>query len=107
MIKVIFFGSSSYVIPILDALHNNCTLNLVVTTEKVLNDPVLKYSAIHKIPYLSLSSLSDPDFNLKLLNFETEVGIVADFRLFIPPFLLNAFSKGLLNIHPSLLPKYR
>lgn len=107
MIKIIFFGSSNYVIPIVEALNSNFTLYLVVTTENSLKEPVPKYCASNKIPYVSLSSLTDPGFNLKLLNFEIDVGIVADFGLFIPPFLINAFHNGLLNIHPSLLPQYR
>lgn len=107
MTNVVFFGSSSYAVPVIETLNTNFTLNLAVTTENSINDAVPKYCIANKIPYVSLSTLSDKDFNLLLLKYETEVGIVADFRLFIPPFLLNAFPKGLLNIHPSLLPKYR
>lgn len=104
--KIVFFGSSKFVIPIIEILHKNLDLTLVVTTEKQVNEPVFSYCTAHNTPYISVSS-SKQIINLKSSIVNPSLGIVADFGLILPPEILNIFPKGILNIHPSLLPKYR
>lgn len=57
--------------------------------------------------YLTHTELSSPDF---LLNFLRERDIhaiiLAGYLKLIPQFLLDAFPKRIINIHPALLPKY-
>ncbi|OGH20121.1 MAG: hypothetical protein A3D74_01160 [Candidatus Levybacteria bacterium RIFCSPHIGHO2_02_FULL_37_13] len=106
-LKIIFFGSSKFVIPIIEVLQKNFDLALAVTTEKNPTDPIPSYCAINKIPYLSVSSFSDPELNSQLSNVNCQLAMLADFGLFIPNEILNIFPKGIINIHPSLLPKYR
>ncbi len=106
-LKIIFLGSSKFVIPILEVLQENFDLKLVLTTEKNPSDAVPDYCIKNKIPYFSASSLSDPTFNSQLSTFNSPVAVLADFGLLVPKDVLNAFPKGILNIHPSLLPKYR
>ncbi len=123
--KIIFFGSSQHVIPIIDALQNNYDLSLVLTTENpalpagrpkgdlalqgdaLQSYPVVKYCVENKIPYLSVSNLSDHNTKYLILNTQSPVAILADFGLIIPQSILNMFPMGIINIHPSLLPKYR
>jgi methionyl-tRNA formyltransferase len=104
--KIVFFGSSAYVVPVIDKLKDNFEIELAVTTEKE-DGTVPKFCVEHKLPYLSVSSLSDPKFNSELLNLNSELAVLADFGLIIPEAILNKFKYGILNIHPSLLPKYR
>ena len=114
-IPIIFFGSSKFVIPILEVLRKNFDLKLVLTTEnpnlalqgEALQTPVIRYCVKNKIPYLSISNLSDPTLNSQLSTLNSEVAVLADFGLILPDKILNAFPKGIINIHPSLLPKYR
>lgn len=101
--KVVFYGVSNYVLPILEVLN----VVLIVTTEKNLTDPVISYALKNNIPYLSVSNLSQPEIINKLKEKVTEVAILADFGLIVPPRILNLYPKGIINIHPSLLPKYR
>lgn len=103
--NIIFFGSSSYVIPVIEILNKNFDLSLIVTTEQNETDAVSSYCIKNKINYLSVSSVKELSSKLSVLN--PQLGVVADFRLIIPPDILNLFKKGVLNIHPSLLPKYR
>jgi methionyl-tRNA formyltransferase len=102
--KITFFGGSSYVIPIIDTIKQD--LSLIVTTEKAPNEPVISFCETNKLPYFSISSFED---NLKsvILNLKSPLAIVASFGLMLPSELLNSFEYGALNIHPSLLPKYR
>jgi len=105
-LKITFFGGSKYVIPILEKLKKNFDIELVVTTEKE-KGAVLNFCVSQDIPCLSVSSLSDKKIKDKILNTKSELAIVADFRCIIPKEILNHFKLGILNIHPSLLPKYR
>ena len=102
--KITFFGGSSYVIPIIDAIKQD--LSLIVTTEKAPNEPVISFCKTNKLPYLSISSFEDNHKSL-ILNLKSPLAVVADFGLMIPKNLLDHFEHGVLNIHPSLLPKYR
>ncbi|MDP2638206.1 MAG: methionyl-tRNA formyltransferase, partial [Candidatus Levybacteria bacterium] len=116
--NIVFFGSSKQVIPIIEVLRKNFDLKLVLTTEdpkpnlasqdQVLRSyPVVKYCLENKIPYLSVSTLSDQKVKSQLLSVNCQIAILADFGLIIPQEILNAFPKGIINIHPSVLPKYR
>jgi methionyl-tRNA formyltransferase len=105
-LKIIFFGSSCYVLPIIKILKDNFDLKLVITTEKE-NGVVPNYCKKNQIQFLSASTLSNPDLKSLILNFKSPVAVLADFGLIIPDSILNAFSKGIINLHPSLLPEYR
>ena len=104
--KIVFFGSSGYVLPVIEKLKKDFEIELVVTTEKE-DGAVTKYSIEHEIPYVSVSSLSDQNTRYKILNTKSELAVLADFGLIIPETILHKFKYGILNIHPSLLPKYR
>ncbi|OGH23540.1 MAG: hypothetical protein A3J69_01700 [Candidatus Levybacteria bacterium RIFCSPHIGHO2_02_FULL_42_12] len=112
--NIVFFGSSPYVLPILEVLKSDFGVSLVVTTasdaataEKNLTDPVIAYAISQRIPHFSIKNFSSPDTINNILNTKSQVGVLAFFGLLIPPALLNGFSKGIVNIHPSLLPRLR
>ncbi len=111
--SIVFFGSSKFVIPILEVLRKNFDLKLVLTTERLAfqgqawEAAVINYCVKHKISYISVSNLSDQKVKSQLLNINCQLAVLADFGLIIPEDILNAFPKGIINIHPSLLPKYR
>jgi methionyl-tRNA formyltransferase len=105
--KVVFFGSSNYVLPVIEKLKKNFEIELVITTEKELKDPIIAYCKKNQLSYLSTNNLLDQDTKYKILNTKSELAVLADFGLILPNEVLNKFVKGILNIHPSLLPKYR
>lgn len=105
--KVVFFGSSRYVVPVIEMLNNNFDLPLVVTTEQSRMDAVPFYCIAKKIDCLTITKSSDLISNYQIEGVQASVGIVADFGLLIPEQVLNIFELGMINIHPSLLPKYR
>jgi methionyl-tRNA formyltransferase len=45
--------------------------------------------------------------NYEIQRIKADIGIVADFGIIIPEQIINSFPKGMANIHPSILPKYR
>lgn len=105
--KVVFFGSSRYVVPVLEMLHNNFDLPLVVTTEQGSSDPIPFFCKTRKINFLSVRRSADLVQSFDIAQSEAPIGIVADFGLILPQKVLDMFPEGMINIHPSLLPKYR
>ena len=62
----------------------------------------------HSIPVQTLSSFKDQNAIKKFLkNFHIDVVIVVSYGLIIPSYFLNWFSNRIVNIHTSLLPKWR
>ena len=105
--NIVFFGSSKYVIPIIEVLRKNFDLKLIITTERNPTDSITYYSIKHKVPYLSTTSLSISNLKSYIINLKSPLAILASFGAIIPEEILNIFPKGIINIHPSLLPKYR
>lgn len=105
--KTIFFGSSKYVLPTIEMLKADFGLSLVVTTEKNPTDAVPSFCNSHDIPYLSVKNLKDENVFKQIKSEEALVGVLGYFGLIVPQKLLDIFPKGIINIHPSLLPKYR
>lgn len=104
-----FLGRSKYVIPIIEVLKNKFNLSFIITSEKDPNEPVVKYAIENKIPYFSVSSSSDLT---KIINSQASINkidvcVLANLGLILSNSVLESFKYGVLNIHPSLLPKYR
>lgn len=84
-LKVVFFGTPDFVNPVLDALKENFDVVMEV-----------------RDPSADLSRLTE---NLQAL--QPDLIVVAAFGKIIPKSILDIPKYGSLNIHPSLLPKYR
>jgi len=103
--KTIFFGGSSFVIPIIDTLKKN----FVVKNE---NDPLINYCKLNNINFevnghLKYTKERSLEKDTQIFNKDFDLGIVADYGVYIPNDVLSFYKKGILNIHPSLLPKFR
>ncbi len=103
----IFFGASTFVIPIIAYLQNDYDLKLVVTTEKETADAIPQYCKQHHIPYICVKTLKDNDVLKRLSSYHVSFAVLAYFGLIIPKSMIPLFPKGIINIHPSLLPAYR
>jgi methionyl-tRNA formyltransferase len=116
--KVTFFGTSDRSIPILESLKRSCELVLIVTKEdvrfgrrQVLKETEVKrWAKKNKIKFLTISSLKENDLSQVIEHIKSsksDFGLVCDFSFIIPQELINEFKGSLINIHFSLLPKYR
>src|SRR3989344_8143411 len=112
--RIIFFGTPYYVLPILDALNKACKersgespIAGVVTQppKPVGRKKILQYSAVDKWAHKrSIKILRDLDIK----NFpKADIGILASYGNIIPKEVINHFPQGILVIHPSLLPEFR
>jgi len=112
-IKVVFFGTPEFVVSIPKALKASFGLLACVTAsdkpvgrKKVLTpSPIKVWANENKIPVIDSPSLSE--ITRKVKDLKPDVGILAAYGKIIPQELISAFPKGILVIHPSLLPKYR
>lgn len=114
--NIVFFGTPDFVLPVAQSLlyTENFKLCAVVTnperpvgrTQTLTPSPVKEWSIDHNIPVLTPENL-DENFKLKIKNFKSDLGILAAYGKIIPQELIDVFPKGILVIHPSLLPKYR
>lgn len=104
--KIVFFGASKFVIPIIELLMENFELILVITTEKKSSDAVPFFCNNKKVPFISVS-----EFNHEIVSTlkekKTTTGVLAYFGMILPKEILDIFPRGIINIHPSLIPLYR
>ncbi len=113
--KCVFFGNDTFSIPALLALVSKGYVPLIVTNpwkprgrgKKLLPTPVESVGRELNLPVLyAPQKLSSQQFIECLRLWGAEWGVVVAFRI-LPAEVLSVFKKGLLNIHPSLLPAYR
>ncbi len=115
--KIIFFGTPEFATDVLDTLEMHAlTPALIVTTEDkpvgrkmILTSPPTKQWADKRhIPTLQLRTLRTQESVDAINSYGPfDVGIVASYGKIIPQQVLDIPKKGMLNIHPSLLPKHR
>jgi len=114
-ITFLFFGSSTMSIYVLDELEKAGYLPAAVVTtpdkhvgrKQVLTPTPVKAWAIKKnIPVFAPQKL-DAHFADTLKNTKADLFIVASYGKIIPETVLSIPPQQTLNVHPSLLPKYR
>ena len=115
---IVFFGSDDFAAKVLDALFkNNLPVSVVITvpdkpkgrSKKLAPTPVKEYMlAEHPdIPLYQPAKVSSPEFVSELKEKKPELFIVAIYSQFLRQNILDVPSIGTINVHPSLLPKYR
>ncbi len=104
--KIVFFGSGKFIVPVIEILNESFDLTLVVTTEKNQNDPVVKFCNLNSIPLLTVAKFTEEHI-MVIEKRKARIGVLASFGIIVPDNLLSIFEFGIINIHPSLLPKYR
>lgn len=117
LIRIVFFGSSKHSIPVLQSLLDipEYKVAAIVTQpdkptgrKHILTPtPVKTFALRHYLEVLTPSDLKSASFVTKIKNLKVSLLIVADYRLLLPKEILDIPKYGGLNLHPSLLPKYR
>ncbi|KKU70685.1 MAG: Methionyl-tRNA formyltransferase [Parcubacteria group bacterium GW2011_GWA2_47_21] len=114
-IRFVFFGTGDFAVGILDVLEQAGLLpNLIITTPdapkgrglKMTPSPVKEWAGKKDTPTISPRKL-DSTLNNRLRAADSAIFIVADYGKIIPKPILEIPPRGALNVHPSLLPKYR
>ena len=115
--KIIFMGTPLFSVPILKSLYQNGYSISVVYTQppqksqrgqKINKSPIQGISETLKIDYRTPSSLKNnkEEYNY-IKELDADLAIVVAYGQIIPKEYLNLVKKGFINIHASLLPKWR
>lgn len=114
--KIVFFGTSNFALPILETLHNHHDISLVVTTldahvgrkQELTESPVSALAKDMEILTLKPESLkNNAELVEQLKKVDADLFVVASYGKIIPEEILNIPKYKTINTHPSLLPKYR
>lgn len=114
--KVVYMGTPDFAVPPLRALVKAGYEVVGVVTQpdkpkgrsKTLLPPPVKEEALkYNIPVYQPLKVREPEFMETLKNLAPDVIVVAAFGQIIPKAILDLPEFGCLNIHASLLPKYR
>lgn len=112
--KLIFFGTSDFSAPALEALIKaGFNLVAVITKpdmpagrgQKIIEPAVKKIAKKHAIK--TFQPLKFKDIREELAALKPDAGVVVAYGKIIPQSVIDLFPKGLINTHASLLPKYR
>ena len=113
--RVIFFGSDDFSIKALEAcLHSEMEIVLVVTTPAQKKgrglhlepSEVSTYSKAKQLPVAEYPTLKTAQVTEAILALRPDIFVLASYGKLIPPDLLTIPTYR-LNVHPSLLPRYR
>ena len=115
--KIVFMGTPLFAVPILKSLYQSGYPISVVYTQppqksqrgqKINKSPIQGISETLKIEYRMPSSLKDNKEEYEYLkNLDADIVIVVAYGQIIPKKFLHLAKKGFINIHASLLPKWR
>lgn len=114
-LKVIFFGTPDFVIPVIKSLQENFNLVGIVTApdqkigrhQILTKTPVADFAEKNNIPVIKPDSLDQKLITHHSSLITADLFIVAAYGKLIPKEILEVPKFGAINIHPSLLPKYR
>jgi len=111
-----FFGTPKFAVVVLNALEKNGLLPALVITApdkksgrgmEFKPSPAKEWAQERGIDVATPETLKDENFAAELANTEWDVFVVAAYAKLIPKKILDIPTHGSLNVHPSLLPKFR
>ena len=115
--RAVFFGSGAFAVPILDSLVESPDAE-VVGVVAAPDRPVGRRGALTPVPVavrardhglrvLQPARLRDRVAIDDVLALSADLGVAADYGRIVPAELVDAPAHGVLNVHPSLLPRHR
>jgi methionyl-tRNA formyltransferase len=113
--KLVFMGTPEFAVPSLEAVLAAGDIAAVVTRPdkpqgrglRVVPPPVAVVAAQYALELLQPISLRDPAFLHRLRELGPDLLVVVAFGRIIPTEVLAVAPMGGINLHPSLLPRYR
>jgi methionyl-tRNA formyltransferase len=115
-LRIVFFGTPEFAVPTLRALHTSRHRVAGVVTQPdrprgrgqhLQPGPVKQFAVDAGIPILQPERLRDEAFLTRLADLNPDLGVVVAYGKILTDAVLQIPLRGLLNVHASLLPKYR
>ena len=113
--KLVFFGTPDFAVPTLDALHDSSHEILGVVTSpdkksgrglKVKSAAIKKSAEKYSLPIYQPESTGSEQLHSILKQINPDIYVVVAYKI-LPESILNIPPRGAVNLHASLLPKYR
>lgn len=115
--RTIFFGSGPFAVEILERLRSLPGIHVVAVVgppdrpagrrARPVAVPVVARARALGLPLLQPGRVRDPDAAASIAALRPDLGVLADFGQIIPRTILDIPAAGILNVHPSLLPRHR
>lgn len=115
-LRLIFFGTPAFAVPTLERLaaSPHTVVAAIMQPDRpqgrghhIVEGPVKQVARAHGIPTLQPERIKEPAFLEEIAALEADLGIVAAYGKLLPEALLRIPPMGLINVHASLLPRYR
>lgn len=115
-LKVVYAGTPEFAVPALQALIDSAHRVVAVYTQpdrpagrgrKLRPSPVKTLALQHDIPVEQPERLKPVEHQQRLASYEPDIMVVAAYGLILPKAVLDIPHMGCLNIHGSLLPRWR
>jgi methionyl-tRNA formyltransferase len=116
VVKVVFFGTPEFAVPSLQAIFDSGRHTVVgVVTQpdrprgrhQRVQPTEVKTATRGRAPVLQPERIRTPEFLAALRSFQADLGVVAAYGKILPEDLLAVPPLGMINVHASILPKYR
>ena len=114
--RIVFMGTPEFAVPSVEALLKSDDRVVGIVTQpdrprgrgqRLSPSPVKVIARREQIPVLQPAKMKDPSFMAELSGWKPDVIAVAAFGRILPPAILSFPPRGCINVHASLLPKYR
>jgi len=114
--KIVYLGSGQFGIECLNFLDQSShNLQFIVTQpphpagrgRKPSPTPAARWATTHSIPFVETDNVNTPQMIEKIADYKPDLIVVIAFGQKIGNELINLPPKGAINVHASLLPKYR
>jgi methionyl-tRNA formyltransferase len=113
--RVLFYGTPAFALPTLEALLRHHDVVTVVTQpdrpahrgQKLTAPPVKERAIAAGVPVVQPPRLRDPEWPGRLAALGADVAVVVAFGQILPKAVLDAPRRGSINVHASVLPRYR
>lgn len=116
MVRIVFFGTPEFAVPTLRRLLDSPHPVVAVVTQpdrprgrgqRVSESPVKALAEARGLPVLQPGRLREPEFVEMFRALQADLGVVAAYGKLLPEEILALSRHGMINVHASLLPKYR
>ena len=114
--RIIFMGTPDFAVPTLAALHDAAHEIVAVYTQpprpagrgkKLQPSPVQVEAEIRHLEVRHPVSLKSPEEQARFAALDADLAVVAAYGLILPQAILDAPKHGCLNVHGSILPRWR
>jgi methionyl-tRNA formyltransferase len=114
--RIVFMGTPEFAVPSLEALLKSDDPVVGIVTQpdrpkgrgqRLSSSPVKIIAQREQLPLLQPTKMKDAAFMAELSSWRPDVIAVAAFGRILPPAILSLPPRGCINVHGSLLPKYR